>query len=164
MEKRYSFCESEAIMSVLVRRATPADAPIVAEFNRLLAWESEGKVLDPAILSAGVAAVLGDPAKGWYLVAERAGEIVGQLAIMPEWSDWRNAWIWWIESVYVAASSRRTGVFRALFEEVRRLGREAGDVIGLRLYVEENNHRAQQTYHELGMEPMPFLLFHQFPL
>ncbi|MBX9579938.1 MAG: GNAT family N-acetyltransferase, partial [Gemmataceae bacterium] len=94
-------------MSLHIRRATPADAPVVADFNAALAWESEGKRLGPAVLAAGVAAVLADPAKGFYTLAERAGEVVGQVLVTYEWTDWRNGWYWWVQSVYVRADARR---------------------------------------------------------
>ena len=42
-------------MPVTIRRAEPNDTVVVAEFNRLLAWESEHKALDPAVLGRGVA-------------------------------------------------------------------------------------------------------------
>jgi ribosomal protein S18 acetylase RimI-like enzyme len=151
-------------MPVNVRRAKPADAAIVAEFNRLMALETENKVLDPKVLAQGVAAVLADSNKGFYLVAEIDGTVAGQIGITMEWSDWRNGWFWWIQSVYVRASSRRLGVFRTLYERVYRLAHEDGNVIGLRLYVEENNHAAQETYRRLGMERMNFLLFHRWPM
>lgn len=146
-------------MPVTVRRATAADAAAVADFNRRLALETEGKTLDPATLAAGVAALLADPHKGFYLVAEHDGAVAGQLGVTAEWSDWRNAWWWWIQSVYVRAESRRRGVFRALYEAVHRLAHEEGSVIGLRLYVEKDNRTAQDTYRRLGMAPMPFSLF-----
>lgn len=144
---------------VTVRRATAADADTVAEYNRRLALETEGKTLDPATLAAGVAALLADPRKGFYLVSEEDGTVAGQLGITTEWSDWRNGWWWWIQSVYVRAESRRRGVFRVLYDEVGRLARADGSVIGLRLYVEKDNRAAQQTYRQFGMELMPFLMF-----
>src|SRR5262245_46737864 len=97
-----------------VRRATLADAPIVVEYNDRLAQESEGKTLDRATLTAGVAAGLADLAKARYFVAEENGEVVGQVMLTTEWSDWRNGWIWRIQSVYVRADWRGKGVFRAL--------------------------------------------------
>jgi GNAT superfamily N-acetyltransferase len=151
-------------MSVTIRPATLDDAPVICEFNRRLALESEDKVLDPAVLGAGVAALLNDPARGSYFVAQKGREVVGQIMFTTEWSDWRNAWIWWIESVYVRQDARRQGVFRALYEHVYRAARQDPNVVGLRLYVEKNNHAAQQTYLSLGMEPMNFHLFHRFPL
>src|SRR5580704_10490257 len=103
-------------MSLTIRPATLDDTPVICEFNRRLALESEEKVLDPAVLGAGVAALLNDPARGLYFVAQKGGQVVGQIMITPEWSDWRNAWMWWIESVYVRQDARRQGVFRALYE------------------------------------------------
>src|SRR5262249_21771908 len=103
-------------MPLTIRRSRPADAAVVADFNRRLAEESEGKTLDGAALAEGVRAVLADPARGLYFLAERGGEVVGQLMVTYEWSDWRNGWIWWIQSVYVRADARRQGVFRALYE------------------------------------------------
>ncbi|MFO0852582.1 MAG: GNAT family N-acetyltransferase [Gemmataceae bacterium] len=102
-------------MDLTIRRATPADAATVARFNAALAWESEGKRLTPEVLARGVGKVLADPAKGFYTLAERGGEVVGQVMVTFEWSDWRDGWYWWIQSVYVVEAARRGGVFRALF-------------------------------------------------
>src|SRR6516225_7846783 len=115
-------------MPLTVRRATPADAPHLVEYNRRMALETEGKTLDPAVLAAGVAAVLADPGRGAYYVGEDESGVVGQLMITLEWSDWRNAWLWWIQSVYVRADARRRGVFRALYEHVYEAARGDGQV------------------------------------
>lgn len=150
-------------MNLLVRPAVLADSDVIAEFNRLMAKETENKELDPTTLHAGVLAMLGDPRKGRYFVAEipphpqplspagARGGIVGQLGVTLEWSDWRNGNFWWIQSVYVAAGARRHGVFRALYQHVLREAREASDVIGVRLYVEHDNAVAQATYRKMGM-------------
>src|SRR5215471_576165 len=99
-------------MNLIVRPALLTDAGVICEFNRRLAKETENKDLDAATLKAGVAAVLGDPLKGGYYVAEDdQGQIVGQLGVTFEWSDWRNGNFWWIQSVYVTAQARRHGVF-----------------------------------------------------
>jgi GNAT superfamily N-acetyltransferase len=151
-------------MAVRVREATPADAAVVVQFNRLLAEESEGKTLDPAVLAAGVAAQLADPHKGRYFVAEEGGVILGQLGLTFEWSDWRNGWMWWIQSVYVRADARRRGIFRALFEHVRQAALEDGQVVGLRLYVDRENHGAQRTYQRLGMQVSGYFVLERYPL
>jgi GNAT superfamily N-acetyltransferase len=151
-------------MPLILRSATPADATIIAEFNRRLAWESEHKALDGSTLAAGVAAVLADPARGSYYVALEDDEVVGQLLITTEWSDWRNGWFWWIQSVYVREDARRRGVFRALHEHVASLARGRGDVIGLRLYVEQENHRARATYDRLGLAGTGYLVLERCPL
>jgi GNAT superfamily N-acetyltransferase len=145
-------------MSLVIRPGIPADAPVVAEFNRLLALESEHKVLDPVILAAGVAAALADSERARYFVAEEDGQVLGQLALTREWSDWRNRWVWWLQSVYVRSDARRRGVFRALFEHVETLSRQDPDVLGLRLYVEQENTVAQETYARLGMSNAGYLV------
>ena len=137
--------------SLNVRTATPADVDVLAQFNAAMAHETEAKTLDPQVLRAGVAAVLAEPRRGFYLIAEQAGEIAGCLMITYEWSDWRNGDWWWLQSVYVRPEHRRGGVFRALYAHVERLAATRQDVVGVRLYVEHNNRHAQQTYASLGM-------------
>ena len=168
-------------MNLIIRPARWSDTDVICEFNRRLARETENKALDPVILKAGVAAMFGDPRKGSYFVAETVphpqplsqgergdakvvdphpqaqrergdGEVVGQLGVTCEWSDWRNGNFWWIQSVYVAASARRHGVFRKLFAHVLQEARAQTNVIGVRLYVEHDNQVAQATYEKLGME------------
>jgi GNAT superfamily N-acetyltransferase len=142
-----------------VRAACAADEDVVCEFNARLAEESERRRLDPATLRAGVRAALGSPERGRYFVAEVAGRVVGQLLVTTEWSDWRNGWFWWIQSVYVAPAARRNGVYRRLHEEVERMARARDDVRGLRLYVEESNGHARATYARLGMLRTGYLLY-----
>lgn len=148
-----------------IRRAETADAPAIVDFNLRLASESEGKALDPAVLAAGVAAALADPErKGPYYLAMEEGRVLGQLQITFEWSDWRAGWFWWIQSVYVRQEARRRGVYRSLYGHVLDLARREGNVIGIRLYVERDNHGAQRTYRDLGMEPLPYLLLERSPV
>lgn len=151
-------------MPLTVRRATPGDAPTLVEFNCRLAEESESKTLDPPVVAAGVAAAFADPIKGPYYVAEEAGQILGSLQITFEWSDWRNGWLWWFQGVYVRPEARRRGVFRALYEHVQRLALQDPEVIGLRLYVDRDNHAAQQTYQRVGMQWANYLVLEKYPL
>jgi ribosomal protein S18 acetylase RimI-like enzyme len=146
-------------MTLTIRRADPRDAAVIAEFNQRMARETEHKTLDPAVLGRGVARVFADPARGFYLVAEAGGEVVGQLMVTYEWSDWRDGWFWWVQSVYVREDRRRHGVFRDLYAELLRQARSAGDVVGVRLYVEKDNTRAQATYQHLGMGDAGYLVW-----
>ncbi len=134
-----------------VRTAVRRDAAAIAEFQVRMARETEGLELDPPTVARGVAAVFDEPAKGKYYVAENGGRLAGCLLTTPEWSDWRSAWIWWIQSVYVAPEARRRGVFRSLYAHVRRLAEARADVCGIRLYVDKRNTRAQEVYRSLGM-------------
>jgi GNAT superfamily N-acetyltransferase len=139
--------------AVNVRDARPADREAIVEFNARLAAETERKTLDRAVLARGVEVALGDPDRLRYWVAEAGGAIVGQAAVTREWSDWRNGWVWWLQSVYVAADWRGRGVLRSVVARIRADARAAGDVIGLRLYVEQDNAAAQRVYRALGLAP-----------
>ena len=142
-------------MPIAIRAAELADIPFLVECNAAMALETEHKTLDRDVLTRGTQAVFDDPRRGFYLVAELDGVPAGCLLITHEWSDWRNGDWWWFQSVYVTPAARRGGVFRALYAEVERRARAAG-AVGLRLYVERDNARAQRTYASLGMEEEPY--------
>ena len=116
-----------------------------------MASETEDKALDPITLQQGVSEVLRNPEKGFYLLAVLSETVVGQLMITYEWSDWRNGYFWWIQSVYVNQDHRKRGIYKALNEEVLNLARLNGGICGIRLYVDKDNTAAQQVYRNLGM-------------
>lgn len=141
------------------RPAVPEDVQMIARYNQAMAMETEAKKLALDTLVKGVTRVFDEVNHGRYLVAESSdGKVVGCLMITYEWSDWRNAQVWWIQSVYVHPEHRRQGVFKLLYHAVREMG-EAASVCGYRLYVERDNDRAQRTYERLGMTQTPYLLF-----
>ena len=127
------------------------DISNIVGFNNAMALETEGKTLDYITLKQGVSEVLSDPLKGFYLIAVFSGSVVGQLMITSEWSDWRNGYFWWIQSVYVKPENRVHGIYRALNEEVLSLAKNNGNICGIRLYVDRDNTIAQRVYHNLGM-------------
>jgi ribosomal protein S18 acetylase RimI-like enzyme len=138
-------------MACEIRPAHASDTEIIAAFNAAMARETEGKTLCPETVRRGVAALLTDSAKGRYYLAEHDGEVVGQLMLTYEWSDWRDGCFWWIQSVYVHPAARGRKVFSQLFRHVERLAREDPGVCGLRLYVDRDNTQAQAIYAGLGL-------------
>lgn len=140
------------------RRATAQDAQQIAAWNIEMARETESLDLDPETVGAGVRAVFETDVGAWYLLAEVAGQVVGQCMITVEWSDWRNRPVWWFQSVYVPPMWRRRGVFRAMHKAVTHQARAAG-AGGIRLYVDRTNHRAAKTYADLGMDDQHYALF-----
>ena len=148
-------------MALKIRRATRADAPALIAFNSAMALETEGKVLLPRVIGAGVRGLLRRPDSGFYTVAEHDGEVIGALMVTKEWSDWRNGDFWWIQSVYVRPEFRRRGVYRRLYRHLQVMAARERAVCGFRLYVERNNRRAQATYRAAGMEQTHYLVFEQ---
>lgn len=143
---------------MVVRAATLEDASLIAEFNAAMAWETEQLLLDPARALAGADALIREPARGRYYLACLDGHVAGQAMITFEWSDWRNADFWWIQSVYVQPAHRGQGVFRALYQAMESDAR-AARACGLRLYVDDHNRAAQATYERLGMIDRSYRVF-----
>jgi GNAT superfamily N-acetyltransferase len=137
---------------IRVRDAAASDAASLAEFNIAMALETEHRRLLPDVVRRGVERLLGEPALGFYLVAEAEGAPVASAMVTTEWSDWRDGRFWWIQSVYVVPSWRRQGAFRALYAAIKERAAAEQDVCGYRLYVEKDNANAAATYRSLGMD------------
>jgi ribosomal protein S18 acetylase RimI-like enzyme len=136
--------------SITIRTGGSEDVETIAAFNGRLAMETEGKILDADTVRSGVARGLNLKDEVTYLLAEVDGKVVGQLMLTREWSDWRDGWIYWIQSVYVDEATRSRGIFRRLLAAARERLREHDDVCCLRLYVEDENTAAMTTYNRLG--------------
>jgi len=154
-------CMDEQTSPVRVRLAMPGDAGKLAAFNRAMAMETESKLLPEELIQAGVDAVFAAENRGFYVVAESGKEVVGALLVTFEWSDWRNGFFWWIQSVYVVPPFRQRGIYRRLYEFLIEQARSENNVCGFRLYVERNNTVAQAVYHNLGMRETDYLMFEQ---
>jgi GNAT superfamily N-acetyltransferase len=153
--------EPEPWTGLVVRPAGPPDETRLTAWNLALALESEGLELDAERLGRGVRAALAAAECGSYRIAELDGRPVGGLFVTREWSDWRCGWWWWIQSVFVEPEARGRGVYEALHGSVLRDAAEAGDVVGVRLYVEHENRRAMRVYERVGMGRSGYVIYEQ---
>lgn len=144
-----------------IRIAAKGDIDALVGFNQAMALETEGKNLEASVLTPGVAAVFEDANKGFYVVAEIGGTIAGGLLVTFEWSDWRNKWFWWIQSVYVLPDFRGQSAYSRMYEFVKKLSDERGNVCGFRLYVERENEKARKVYEKLGMRQSHYLAYEE---
>ncbi len=146
---------------ISVRKGQERDCQVLVDFNIAMARETEGKELSRKVVSEGVRNLLRNPQNGFYVIAERGNDVTGCLMVTTEWSDWRNGEFWWIQSVYVKPEFRRQGIYRTLYDFVRSKAAEKDNVCGFRLYVEQKNAVAQQTYRQMGMEEAPYKIFEE---
>lgn len=142
-----------------IRQANPSDSLSIVEFQLAMALETEELELDEPTVVKGVAAVMSDPSKGAYYVAEVNGKVVGSLMTTFEWSDWRNGTVLWIQSVYVQPEYRKRSVFSALYKHIEAKVAANTDLRGLRLYADKTNTSAHEVYEHLGMSAEHYQMF-----
>lgn len=143
---------------MIIRLADYYDAEQIANNNILLAKESENIKISNYTVLAGVKELLKDSLKGFYVVALEENEIIGQLMVTFEWSDWRNTNIWWLQSVYVKKDYRRKGIFKHLIKEIKKMAKKNNIQI-IRLYVYNKNIAAKEVYKKVKMEKKSYEIF-----
>ena len=137
-------------MTYRIEPAVPGDIDAIARFQSGIIDETEPHPIDVSSMRDGIRRVFDDPSIGFYLVARGDdGSPAGCLMIQREWSDWRNAYVWWVHSVYVAPEHRRRGVLQAMLGHAESLARTEG-AAGLRLLADRGNTRAHAAYHKAG--------------
>ncbi|MEQ8242363.1 GNAT family N-acetyltransferase [Fulvivirga sp.] len=141
------------------RKAKFKELETIVDFQILMASETEDMKLDKETLISGVEAVFEDPGKGTYYVATEEEVVIACLLITPEWSEWRNGTVWWIQSVYVVKEHRGKGIFKALYNYIKAMVEGDETLKGIRLYVEKENTKAQAVYEKLGMTAEHYKLY-----
>ncbi|RUA32836.1 MAG: GNAT family N-acetyltransferase [Bacteroidetes bacterium] len=136
---------------ILIRKGLLSDLDTLVGFMISMAKETENLDLEDTILRPGIKAALQDEQKGIYYIAEIDGQIAGSLMTTFEWSDWRNKWVLWVQSVYTHPDFRGKGVYKALYENLMQKV-DKGEYAGIRLYVDKTNVSAQKVYERLGMD------------
>lgn len=146
-------------MDYIIREAQKNEAEIIASFQIKMAFETENMQLDENKIKQGVIAVFNDKSKGYYYVAEYHGKIIASLLTTYEWSDWRNAQVLWIQSVYVTKEFRKKGVYKKMYQHIKNKVWIDENYCGIRLYVDKTNTNAQKVYTRLGMSGDHYLTF-----
>jgi len=146
-------------MELKIRLAKIDDSHTIAGFQLKMAIETENLKLDNETVQKGVKAVFEKPELGQYFIADTDGKIIASMLTTFEWSDWRNAQVWWLQSVYVLPEFRQQGIFKKMYEFVKILADMNENVGGIRLYVDKTNVRAQEVYKAVGMNGEHYQVF-----
>ncbi|MCJ7806535.1 MAG: GNAT family N-acetyltransferase [Clostridia bacterium] len=142
-----------------IRKGKLSDTERIVELQLQMAHETEGLQLDKQVVTKGVRGVFQQPARGAYWVAEEKGKFLAVFLAIPEWSDWRNATVMWIHSLYVIPQARKKGVFSKMFRNLKKQVEQSSELAGLRLYVDKQNEPAQKVYEKLGMNKHHYELY-----
>ncbi len=142
-----------------IRKGKLSDTERIVELQLQMARETEGLKLNKQVVTKGVQGVFQQPERGTYWVAEENNRVLAVLLAIPEWSDWRNATVLWIHSLYVIPEAREKGIFSKLYGNLKKQVRQSTELAGLRLYVDKQNTPAQKVYEKLGMNKHHYELY-----
>ena len=145
-----------------IKRADIDHVKSIIDFQQKMAKETEGIDLDLKTLSKGVHSAFNDAAKGIYYVAVDNDKIIASLLTTYEWSDWRNGCVLWIQSVYVLPEHRGKGVFNKMYQHLKSMVENSDEYLGLRLYVDRTNVKAQKVYDKIGMDGEHYKMYEWF--
>jgi GNAT superfamily N-acetyltransferase len=135
-----------------VRKATLEDLELLTQFTLIEAREAEGSSILEEKAGRGIRAGLEDPSISTYWVTECAsGQVVGNISVVKEWSNWNSGYYWWIQSLFVIPEHRGKGVLKLLLSEVKKAAKKE-NAIDIRLYVHKQNERAIKAYKREGFE------------
>ena len=139
-------------MTPRFRHAVTADIEVITDFNCRLAAETESRCLDRDTVRSGVqrGLTVGDEVQ--YFLAEDDSGVIGQLMLTREWSDWRDGWMIWLQSVFVIPEKRGRSVFRALLSHAIADVASRTEAVNVRLYVDHENQGAKASYRRMGFQ------------
>jgi len=145
---------------IKIRIADISDLQIIFANIIEMDQETKNKKLNQSTIRNGVEEVLNNSNLGWYYLSEIDGHNAGQLMITREWTDLRNGYFWWIQSVFVHKEYRKIGVYTSLHKHVESRAKKMG-VVGLRLYVDSKNKSAQKVYEQLRIKNSHYLFYEE---
>ena len=146
-------------MEIIIQSAQEANINMIASFQLKMALETENLQLDKDTVEKGVASVFNNSELGKYYIATVDDKVIASLLTTYEWSDWRNARVLWIQSVFVLPEYRRKGVFSLFYNHIKDIAVNDNKIGGIRLYVDKTNTIAQKTYQTVGMDGEHYQLF-----
>jgi ribosomal protein S18 acetylase RimI-like enzyme len=137
-------------MNYVVRRADLGDLGQLVEFTISEAREAEGVSKEPEKAREGIRAALEDESFALYWVVQSEdNEILGNVSVIKEWSNWSAGYFWWIQSMFIKPEYRGRGLLEMLIQTVRESARQS-NALEVRLYVHKDNARAIKAYKKTG--------------
>jgi hypothetical protein len=133
------------------REARADEAEQIAALRYAQAVEAEGRDLGLETCLRGVRAVFADPAKGRWYVALLGRQVAVSLLVAPEWSDWRNGWLWRVSDVHVAPEHRGGTLLSGLFLYLQTIAMVQPEVLGIRFSVRDEDAGVKEILAKIGL-------------
>lgn len=149
--------------NIYIEKANANDAETLADLQCKMAWETEEYKLDHATVLAGLKSLFADHTKGTYYKVTHEGQIVGCMLNTFEWSEWRNGYVLWIQSLYIVPEFRAQGLFKLMYQYLQQKVAKDDSLKGIRLYVDKTNTKAAQVYKAIGMSDEHYTFFEWLP-
>lgn len=139
-----------------IRLATAADIPALCDLLDLLFEQEAEFTPDRTVQQRGLAAIIGDPARGEILVACDGERFLAMVNLLYTVSTALGARVALLEDMVVAAEVRSGGVGSALLEQaIAHAGRRGCRRITL--LTDADNHAAQRFYRRHGFLDSPMI-------
>jgi GNAT superfamily N-acetyltransferase len=133
-----------------IRRANLTDLEKLVSFAMLEAREAEGIDLSPENVRRGILGALENDTLGRYWVLARENdEVIGNVSVIREWSNWNGGYYWWIQSLFIQPEFRGVGLMQKLIDTIKEEAQRGGG-LDLRLYVHSTNTRAIKAHRKSG--------------
>jgi GNAT superfamily N-acetyltransferase len=137
-------------INFLVRRATSSDLERLISFAIAEASEAEKTARSSEPIREGVRVGLEGESIAMYWVLEKENsEVIGNVSVVKEWSNWNSGYYWWIQSMFLHPEYRGKGLMDRLIEVVKEAAKKE-EAVELRLYVHNRNERAIKAYRKSG--------------
>ncbi|MFW5757288.1 MAG: GNAT family N-acetyltransferase [Bacteroidota bacterium] len=144
---------------ITISKATLQHIHDIATFQVAMAKETENLNLQQDVVEKGVKYFFDHPETGFYLLACYNEKVVGSLLLQYEWSEWRNAKIIWVHSVFIQPQFRGKGIYKKMYHKVQEIAFQNPEIAGIRLYVDKTNAVAKKVYEKMGMSARHYDLY-----
>ncbi|EAY25130.1 GNAT family N-acetyltransferase [Microscilla marina] len=145
--------------NIYIETASVQDAELLADLQCKMAWETEEYMLDRNTVLQGLQALFNDVSKGIYYKVTHNEQVIGCMLNTFEWSEWRNGYVLWIQSLYIVPEFRAQGLFKLMYQYLQHKVKADNNLMGIRLYVDKTNVKASQVYKAIGMSDEHYTFF-----
>ncbi len=142
-----------------VRYAVTTDVELLVSSAVEMMKEREYVEWSPDTARSGILKIMANRERGFYVVAEFKGKVIGSLEVSPHWLDVFDGCIWWLQMAYVQPEFRRLGAHTALRNFVFEAAVQNPDVKVIRSLVNPDNALMQRINETHGWSRLNYYTY-----